>query len=135
MNGGSNKTLEYFQPLGRDRMHKLFQIFQIDFEMFDYSIDSYERLFLWLFLNLVKTKRSGIDFTTPPSSSEYISRLHKTEWILFPADLILFHTCKKLYISLFAFNWHFLCAFTGQSLLPSPLYGAKRFERRKLRRA
>merc|ERR1711971_629384 len=30
--GGSNKTLEYFQPLGRDRMHKLFQIFQIDFE-------------------------------------------------------------------------------------------------------
>ena len=48
MTGGSNKTLEYFQLLGRERMQKLYQIFRIDFEMFDYSIDSYERLFLWL---------------------------------------------------------------------------------------
>ena len=58
MTGGSNKTLEYFQPLGRDRMQKLYQIFRIDFEMFDYSIDSYEKLFLWPFyiesINLVK---------------------------------------------------------------------------------
>ena len=48
MSGGSNKTLEYFQPLGRERMQKLYQIFRIDFEMFEYSIDSYEDLFLWL---------------------------------------------------------------------------------------
>ena len=46
MSGGSNKTLEYFQPLGRERMQKLYQIFRIDFEMFEYSIDSYEDLFL-----------------------------------------------------------------------------------------
>ena len=52
MSGGSNKTLEYFQPLGSERMQKLFQIFRIDFEMFDYSIDSYEQLFLWLFFIL-----------------------------------------------------------------------------------
>jgi len=46
MNGGSNKTLEYFQPLGRERMWKLFKIYQVDFEMFDYGIDNYEQLFL-----------------------------------------------------------------------------------------
>jgi len=46
MSGGSNNTLEYFQPLGKERMQKLYKIFRIDFEMFDYSKDSYEELFL-----------------------------------------------------------------------------------------
>ena len=28
-------------------MWKLFKIYQVDFEMFDYGIDNYEQLFLW----------------------------------------------------------------------------------------
>ena len=79
MIGGSNKTLEYFQPLGRERMQKLYQIFRIDFEMFDYSIDSYEELFLWLcyykLTNLVKPKQPAMIL----SHHAYISIGRKTD--------------------------------------------------------
>ena len=47
MQGGSNITLEYFRLLGSERMLKLYQIYRIDFEMFDYNIVNYETLFLW----------------------------------------------------------------------------------------
>ena len=47
MQGGSNITLEYFRLLGSERMLKLYQIYRVDFEMFDYDIVNYETLFLW----------------------------------------------------------------------------------------
>ena len=138
MSGGSNKTLEYFQLLGSKRMQKLFQIFRIDFEMFDYSIDSYEQLYLWLFfhiksMNIVKQKTTGIDF-------RFIFRFHiiyylKAKWNLFPADPIHFKLVNLYIISLLVFNWHLSVRFHWSEPPPSPLYGAKRFERRKLRRA
>lgn len=37
----SNRTAEYFKPLGRERVQRLFKIYQIDFEMFDYSHEIY----------------------------------------------------------------------------------------------
>jgi len=37
----SSKTVEYFKPLGRARMDRLFSIYQIDFEMFSYSYEIY----------------------------------------------------------------------------------------------
>ena len=37
----SSKTVEYFKPLGRARMDRLFSIYQIDFEMFGYSYEIY----------------------------------------------------------------------------------------------
>ena len=37
----SSKTVEYFKPLGRARMDRLFSVYQIDFEMFGYSYEIY----------------------------------------------------------------------------------------------
>ena len=37
----TSKTVEYFKPLGRAKMDRLFSIYQIDFEMFGYSYEIY----------------------------------------------------------------------------------------------
>ena len=37
----SNRTAEYFKPLGKKRVERLFRIYQIDFEMFGYSYEIY----------------------------------------------------------------------------------------------
>ena len=37
----TSKTVEYFKPLGRARMDRLFSIYQIDFEMFGYNYEIY----------------------------------------------------------------------------------------------
>ena len=91
-------------------------------------------------MNLVKPKKQLALIPWHHRVHQKITRFHiiyylKAEWILFPADPIHFKLVNLYIISLLIFNWHLLCAFAGQSLLPPPLYGAKRFERRKLRRA
>ena len=37
----SDRTAEYFKPLGKERVERLFRIYQIDFEMFDYRHEIY----------------------------------------------------------------------------------------------
>ena len=37
----SNRTAEYFKPLGKERVERLFRIYQIDFEMFGYGYEIY----------------------------------------------------------------------------------------------
>ena len=37
----SNRTAEYFKLLGKERVQRLFRIYQIDFEMFDYNHEIY----------------------------------------------------------------------------------------------
>ena len=41
----SNRTAEYFKLLGKERVQRLFRIYQIDFEMFDYNHEIY--VFSW----------------------------------------------------------------------------------------
>ena len=37
----SDRTAEYLKPLGKERVERLFRIYQIDFEMFDYRHEIY----------------------------------------------------------------------------------------------
>ena len=43
-NTASNVSLEYFLTIGRERTHRLWQIYQIDFEMFGYQAEEYFRI-------------------------------------------------------------------------------------------
>ena len=42
---GQNISQGYFHLIGEERFRKLYEIYHIDFDMFDYSIESYEALY------------------------------------------------------------------------------------------
>ena len=86
--GTDKKTIKYFSQLDKDLLHKLYNVYKVDFDFFGYSMDEFSRIWIqyWkkelhiLFCSITHTnlghfskpgtdlKSAGPDvFKTPPT--------------------------------------------------------------------